>query len=124
MSEINVLIVDDEEELVSTLAERLSLRAIRTQTATDGEVALKMIEKEPPDVVLLDVMMPGLGGLEILKRINAMDLIIPVILLTGYGSTEQSNEGMNLGAYDYVLKPCDFGGLVAKIHEAVQSKQK
>ena len=124
MNEIYVLIVDDEEELVSTLAERLNLRGIRTRTATDGELALKMIEEEPPQVVLLDVMMPGMGGLEILKRINAMNLNISVILLTGYGSTEQSNEGMILGAYDYVLKPCDFGGLVNKIHEAVKSKQK
>ena len=84
MNNIKVLIVDDEQELVSTLAERLSIRGLQTRTATDGETALEIIKEDPPQVVLLDVMMPGLGGLEILKRINTMNLNISVILpLTG-----------------------------------------
>jgi len=121
MDEYRVLIVDDEEELVITIAERLQIRGIQAQTATDGETALKMIEANPPQVVVLDVMMPGIGGIEILKRMNAQNLKIPVILLTGYGSTEQGKEGMDLGAFDYLMKPCDLNMLIGKIQEAVKS---
>ena len=121
MDEYRVLIVDDEEELVITIAERLQIRGIQAETSTDGETALKMIEANPPQVVVLDVMMPGIGGIEILKRMNAQNLQIPVILLTGYGSTEQGKEGMELGAFDYLMKPCDLNNLIGKIQEAVKS---
>ena len=121
MDEYLVLIVDDEEELVTTYAERLQIRGFQTQTATDGEIALKMIEENPPQVIVLDVMMPGIGGIEILQRMNAQNLKIPVILLTGYGSTEQGMEGMKLGAFDYLMKPCDLNILISKIQEAVQN---
>jgi len=121
MDEYRVLIVDDEEELVITIAERLQIRGIQAETSTDGETALKMIEANPPQVVVLDVMMPGIGGIEILKRMNAQNLQIPVILLTGYGSTEQGKEGMELGAFDYLMKPCDLNLLIGKIQEAVKS---
>ena len=120
MDEYRVLIVDDEEELVITIAERLQIRGIQAETATEGETALKMIEANPPQVVVLDVMMPGIGGIEILKRMNAQNLKIPVILLTGYGSTEQGKEGMELGAFDYLMKPCDLNMLIGKIQEAVK----
>jgi DNA-binding response OmpR family regulator len=121
MDEYRVLIVDDEEELATTIAERLQIRGIHAQTATDGETALKMIEADPPQVVVLDVMMPGIGGIEILQRMNAQNLKIPVILLTGYGSTEQGMEGMKLGAFDYLMKPCDLNNLIGKIQEAVKN---
>ena len=120
MDEYRVLIVDDEEELVTTIAERLQIRGIQAETAIDGETALKMIEANPPQVVVLDVMMPGIGGIEILKRMNAQNLQIPVILLTGYGSAEQGKEGMELGAFDYLMKPCDLNMLISKIQEAVK----
>ena len=119
MDKYRVLIVDDEEELATTIAERLQIRGIQAQTATDGETALKMIEANPPQVVVLDVMMPGMGGIEVLQRMNAQNLKIPVILLTGYGSTEQGMEGMKLGAFDYLMKPCDLNNLIGKIQEAV-----
>ena len=121
MDEYRVLIVDDEEELATTIAERLQIRGIQAETATDGEAALKMIEANPPQVVVLDVMMPGIGGIEILQRMNAQNLNIPVILLTGYGSTEQGKEGMELGAFDYIMKPCDLNMLISKIQEAVKN---
>ena len=121
MNEYRVLIVDDEEELVTTIAERLQIRGIKAQTATDGENALQMIEADPPQVVVLDVMMPGMGGIEVLQRMKAQNLKIPVILLTGYGSTEQGMEGMKLGAFDYLMKPCDLNNLISKIQEAVQN---
>ena len=118
MDEYRVLIVDDEEELVTTLVERLQLRGINAQAATNGETALKIIEENPPQVVVLDVMMPGIGGMEILQRMKAQNLKIPVILLTGYGSTEKGLEGMNQGAFDYIMKPCDLNNLISKIREA------
>jgi DNA-binding response OmpR family regulator len=121
MDDYRVLIVDDEEELVTTIAERLQIRGIQAKTATDGETALKMIEADPPQVVVLDVMMPGIGGIEILRRMNALNTNIPVILLTGYGSTEQGMEGMKLGAFDYLMKPCDLNNLIGKIQEAVKN---
>jgi len=121
MDEYRVLIVDDEEELATTIAERLQIRGIQAQTATDGETALQMIEADPPQVVVLDVMMPGMGGIEVLQRMKAQNLKIPVILLTGYGSTEQGMEGMKLGAFDYLMKPCDLNNLISKIQEAVQN---
>ena len=121
MDEYRLLIVDDEEELVTTIAERLQIRGIQVQTATDGETALKMIEADPPQVVVLDVMMPGMGGIEVLERMKAQNLNIPVILLTGYGSTEQGMEGMKLGAFDYLMKPCDLNNLITKIQEAVKT---
>ena len=120
MDDYRVLIVDDEEELVTTIAERLQIRGIQAETATDGETALKMIEENPPQVVVLDVMMPGIGGIEILQRMKAQNLQIPVILLTGYGSTEQGLEGMREGAFDYLMKPCDLNNLISKIQEAVK----
>jgi len=121
MDEYRVLIVDDEEELVTTIAERLQIRGIQAQTATDGETALKMIEANPPQFVVLDIMMPGMGGIEVLQRMIAQNLKIPVILLTGYGSTEQGMEGMKLGAFDYLMKPCDLNNLIGKIQEAVKN---
>ncbi len=121
MDEFRVLIVDDEEELVTTYAERLQLRGIQVQTATDGETALKIIEEDPPQVVVLDVMMPGIGGIEILQRMNEQNIKIPVILLTGYGSAEKGAEGMKLGAFDYLMKPCDLNILINKIQEAAKN---
>lgn len=121
MDEYRVLIVDDEEELVTTLVERLQLRGINAQAATNGETALKIIEEDPPQVVVLDVMMPGIGGMEILQRMKVQNLKIPVILLTGYGSTEQGLEGMKQGAFDYIMKPCDLNNLISKIREAANT---
>lgn len=122
VDKISVLIVDDEEDLAKTIAERLEIRGIQTQTASDGEQALTLVKTNPPDVVVLDLMMPGIGGLGILKQIKLFDKKIPIILLTGYGSKERSIEGMNLGAFDYVLKPCNLDDLIGKIQEAAKTK--
>ena len=118
--EISVLLVDDEVEFVTTLAERLALRGFDTRTAYDGESALRAFAADRPGMVILDLMMPGLNGLETLKQIKATDPAIPVILLTGQGSTREGIEGMRLGAYDYLMKPLDIEGLAAKIREAVK----
>jgi len=122
VDKISVLIVDDEEDLAKTIAERLEIRGIHTQTASDSEQALTLVKTDSPDVVVLDLMMPGIGGLGILKQIKLFDKKIPIILLTGYGSKERSIEGMNLGAFDYVLKPCNLDDLIGKIQEAAKTK--
>ncbi len=119
MNVLKVLLVDDEEEFVATLAERLSLRGIEAQIATEGEGALGILEKERFSVIVLDVMMPGLGGLEVLQRIQGRGIETPVILLTGHGSTKDGIEGMRYGAFDYLMKPIDIDELISKMKEAV-----
>jgi DNA-binding response OmpR family regulator len=120
MEGLKVLLVDDEVEFVSTLAERLSLRGIQTRTANDGEEAFRQIAADLPHVVVLDVMMPRMGGLEVLKRIKADCPTIPVILLTGVGTTRDGEEGIRLGAFDYLMKPLKLDELIKKIGKAVK----
>jgi len=120
MQDLKVLLVDDEVEFVSTLAERLSLRGIQTRTANDGEEAFRQIVADPPQVVVLDVMMPGIGGLKVLERIKGDYPAIPVILLTGIGTVQDGIAGKRLGAFDYLMKPLQIEDLIKRIEEAVQ----
>jgi DNA-binding response OmpR family regulator len=120
MDPMKILLVDDEREFVTTLAERLELRNMNVSIAMDGETALGIVENNPPQVVVLDVMMPGLGGLEVLEKIKAMDSKIQVILLTGHGETKDGIRGMQLGAFDYLIKPIDIDELIKKLNEAVK----
>ena len=121
MEKIKVLLVDDEEEFVTTLAERLQLRNIIPLVATDGNEALRIIDTERPPVVVMDVMMPVPGGLDVLQQIKSRYPKIQVILLTGQGSTQDGIKGMRLGAFDYLMKPVKIEGLIRKMNEAVQS---
>ena len=121
MNDLRILLVDDEEEFVKTLSERLVLRGLATQVATDGESALSRIETNPPNVVVLDVLMPGMDGLMVLERIKNALPELPVILLTGHGSTKDGIRGMQLGASDYLMKPIDIDSLIAKIREVTQT---
>ncbi len=115
-----VLLVDDEEDFVSTLAERLALRGVKTRTAFNGEQALRAVAADQPDIVVLDVMMPGMSGIEVLKRIKADFPNLPVILLTGIGSAKDGVEGIRLGAFDYLMKPLQLEELTRKISEALK----
>ena len=121
MDPLKVLLVDDEKEFVTTLAERLELRGFQVLIATDGEEALKFFDTDLPQVVVLDLMMPGLSGMEVLKRMKAIDFKIPVILLTGHGATKDGIRGMQLGALDYLMKPIDINELISKLNDAVKS---
>jgi two-component system OmpR family response regulator len=112
MNALRVLIVDDEEELVSALVERLNLRGFAAQGVTTGAEALSVLEGQEFDVVLLDVKMPGLGGLEVIRRIKGARPKQEVILLTGHGSVKSIEEGMALGAFDYLMKPVKIDNLV------------
>lgn len=118
MDKLRVLLVDDEEELVFTLAERLKIRGVDTVAVTSGKAALDAIEAQEFDVVLLDVKMPGLGGLDVMKRIKAKDRRVQVILITGHGSAENGAEGNRSGAFDYVMKPININDLLAKLQAA------
>jgi len=112
--------VDDEEEFVTTLAERLQLREIETVIATDGDDAIRIINAERLPVVVLDVIMPGIGGLDVLQQIKRNYPEIQVILLTGRGSTNDGIKGMRLGAFDYMMKPVKIEDLIQKMNEAFQ----
>jgi DNA-binding response OmpR family regulator len=119
MAKWKVLLVDDEEEFASTLAERLRLRGIDAVTANDGEEALRLLETELPQMVVLDMMMPGLGGIEVLRLIKRDYPQLPVIMLTGRGSTKDGIEGMQLGAFDYLMKPLKIEDLLQKMQDAL-----
>jgi two-component system, OmpR family, response regulator len=119
MGKLKVLLVDDEVEFTATISERLSSREIDAKTAASGEEALYLIEADPPDVMVLDVMLPGTSGTELLKLIKREYPSIQVILLTGGEvSTRERMEGMRLGAFDYLLKPLSMEELVDKLRKA------
>jgi DNA-binding response OmpR family regulator len=120
MRQWKILLVDDEKEFVSTLAERLRLRGIQAVEANSGEEALRLVETEPPHVVVLDVKMPGMGGLEALRRIKSIRPEIQVILLTGIGTEQEGTEGLNLGAFDFLMKPLQIDELIKKIGAAIE----
>ena len=123
LENLKALLVDDEVEFVTTLAERLQIRGIQARTATDGQQALAMIESEKPQVVVLDIMMPGISGLEVLDYIKKNYPNIEVILLTGRGSTKEGIEGMQLGAFDFLMKPVKIEELIPRMLEAFQKTQ-
>ena len=112
MEGLRILIVDDEFELVSALEERLNLRGFQAKGVTTGVDALEHLESVGCDVVLLDVRMPGLGGLELMGKIKEKHPTLPVVLLTGHGSPEDADNGMQLGAFDYLQKPVKIVELV------------
>jgi DNA-binding NtrC family response regulator len=120
---ISVLVVDDEEVFVQTLAKRLTLRRFNVYTATRKERVFQTLEENRIDVVLLDVKMPDLDGIEATRDIKATYPLIEVILLTGHASMEASLEGMKLGAFDYLLKPVNIDELVYKIEDAHRKKE-
>lgn len=117
-----VLIVDDEAEFASTLAERLALRNYEVNAVNRSDDAIKTIRDHPPDVVLLDLRMPGIGGFEVLRTIKEFDPTIEVILLTGQPKSEGTEEGIPTGLFDYVVKPVDITELITKINNAYQKR--
>ena len=117
MIRTKLLLVDDEEDFILPLAERLRLRNYDTRVATSGEAALSEIQKERPDIVLLDLKMPVMGGLEILEKIKTKNSAIEVIMLTGQGDDQSWEEGLNAGATDYIVKPIDIEDLMDKLQD-------
>jgi two-component system, OmpR family, response regulator len=121
--ELKILLVDDEAEFISSLAERLSLRGFKTLVATDGPGALELIEREPFHAVVLDVMMPGMNGLQTLNAIKKIDASVEVILLTGHTSLEAALEGIQAGAFDYLVKPVDVDELAFRLQDACEKRR-
>lgn len=122
MEKIRVLLVDDEEDYRTTLAKRMAKRKVQVTEAENGPAALEILGKGDFDVVVLDVRMPGMDGIETLRRIKAINPLVEVIMLTGHASVESGIEGMRLGAFDYLMKPCEINDLLLKIQDAYQRK--
>jgi DNA-binding NtrC family response regulator len=119
---IDILVVDDEKDFVEMLSPRLEEAGHRVRTAYDGDAGLAALEEAEPDVVVLDIRMPGKDGITVLKAIKNRHPIVEVILLTGHGTVDTAVEGLKSGAFDYVQKPARFDELLDKLHAARHRK--
>ncbi|MFO7599503.1 MAG: response regulator [Candidatus Desulfacyla sp.] len=117
-----ILLVDDEKDFVEMLALRLREAGEKVFEAFSGRECLEALAKSAIDVVILDIRMPGMDGMETLKEIKRRFPLVEVIMLTGHGSAETAVEGMKLGAFDYLMKPADFNDLAIKVTGARQRK--
>jgi DNA-binding NtrC family response regulator len=117
-----ILIVDDEERFRTTLGKLLTERELDVVTVGSGMEALEEVKRRLYDVIILDIKMPGLDGIETLKELKKFDPGIEVILLTGHASVDSSIAGMRVGAYDYLMKPCAIEDLMEKITGAYELK--
>ena len=120
--EFRVLIVDDEDEFRETLVTRLKKRSLNVWGAESGRRALDLMENIVFDVVVLDIRMAGMDGLEALEQMKKKKPLTEVILLTGHASIEAGIEGMKLGAFDYIMKPVNVDELLTTIRQAYQRK--
>lgn len=122
MDVLNVLLVDDEIEFLETLVKRMKKRNVNVFGVKSGEEALKFLEQNPLDVVVLDVRMPGMDGIETLREIKKRHPLVEVIMLTGHANMEVAVQGMELGAFDYLMKPMDIDDLLYKVQDAQKKK--
>jgi DNA-binding NtrC family response regulator len=120
--DIKVLVVDDEVAFANTLSQRLQMRNMIVGTAYDGEEALLKLEKEEPDVMVLDLRMPGMQGMDVLKETKKAYPLVQVIVLTGHGTDKDAEEAKRLGGFDFLSKPADIDHLERKIRKAFQEK--
>lgn len=119
---IRILIVDDETDFVDVLAIRLERAGEKVWTAFTGSECMDILGEKDIDVVILDIRMPGMDGIQVLKEIMIHYPLTEVILLTGHSSAETAVEGLKLGAFDYLVKPADFGELTEKLNRARQRR--
>jgi DNA-binding NtrC family response regulator len=125
MSIAKVLLVDDEKPFVEAMIKRLQKRDLEILPAFDGNEALSRLAADDTiEVVILDIKMPGMDGMETLKEIKRQHPLAEVIMLTGHATVETGIEGMKLGAFDYLMKPCDIEQLVRKVSEAAAHKRR
>lgn len=120
---INVLLIDDERDFISAVSRRLGKRGVSPRLAFSGEQGLEALKGQQAQVVVLDMKMPGMNGMETLKRIKAEYPLTEVILLTAHATVDSALEGMKLGAFDYLLKPCELDTLVDTIRQAAEKRQ-
>lgn len=121
MAEFKLLLVDDEEEFVNALAERLELRRLAPRVAFDGETALRMVRDDPPEVMVLDLKMPGIDGVEVLRRVKRVWPQVQVVILTGHGSERDEETVRRLGAFECLQKPVDIADLVGTLRRAYET---
>lgn len=122
MTDFTVMLVDDETEFLDTLAKRLEKRNLRVFKAGSGETALEMIRQTTVDVVALDMRMPGMDGIAVLQAIKAVDPAIEVVILTGHANVEAASEGLDKGAFDYLMKPLGIDELLFKLQDAYKAR--
>lgn len=118
---IKLLLVDDEEGYVNVLSNRMAKRNIEVTKALSGTAGIQALRKGDFDVAVVDLKMEDMDGIEVLKVFKKMVPSMPVIMLTGHGSEQAAREGMESGAFDYLIKPCDLEELIKKIREAVET---
>lgn len=119
---VRVLVVDDEKDFLELFVKRFSKRNLDVSCAENGYEALDFLLNNKVDVIILDVKMPKMDGIEALKEIKKRHPLIEVIMLTGHGSVDSGIQGMSHGAYDYVMKPFKIDDLLFKIHKAYERK--
>jgi two-component system, OmpR family, response regulator len=117
-----VLVVDDEDDFLQIFIKRLQARNMDVAGVESGEKALELLEKGSFDVVILDVKMPGMDGVDVLREMKRKWPLMEVIMLTGHASVESGIEGMKLGAFDYIMKPADIDDLIDKMRKAFEKK--
>lgn len=122
MSGTSVLLVDDEELFVTALAKRMAKRGFTVDTAPDGNAALDAVRQRSFDAIVLDLAMPGMDGIETLRKLLAINPDLQIILLTGHGSVQTGVDAMKHGAVDFLEKPADFHELLQKIEQAAAQK--
>ena len=113
-----ILLVDDEIVFTENMMQLLATRGYRVSAVNGGEAAIRLLEKEDFDVIVLDLKMPGMDGMATLKEIKKLGLFTETLILTGHGSIDTALEAIKLGAYDYLTKPCEVNELVDKIEGA------
>ena len=116
--QLKVLLVDDEKEFVESLSERLELRNVESKVAYDGEQALEALKTGEPDVMVLDLRMPGIDGIEVLRTVKKNHPDVAIVILTGHGTDKDEKEALRLGASAYLKKPVDVDQLVGTLHKA------
>ena len=122
MNDFRVLFVDDEVDFLDTLLKRMRKRQVNVSGVKSGEEALEWLSGNAADVVVLDVRMPGMDGIETLKAIKESNPLVEIIMLTGHANLEVARKGMELGAFDYLMKPIDIDELLYKVQDACKKK--
>ena len=123
-SPIRLLLVDDEVGYVNVLSNRLSKRNFEVSKATSGTEALRILRRKTFDVAVLDLKMEDMDGIEVLKIFKKMVPEMEIIMLTGHGSAEAAQEGLDQGAFDYLTKPCELDELIKKVKKAYRQSSK
>jgi DNA-binding NtrC family response regulator len=122
VDQLKVLLIDDERDYLETMIKRLRKRNLEVAAADSGEEALRVLRETSMDVVVLDVRMPGMDGIQVLREIKRINPLVQVIMLTGHANVEVAVEGMELGAFDYLMKPANLDELLYKIQDASKAK--